>query len=373
MGLHVPGVDPESHLITSERQSLQKCANGFPPVLVDGHKSSIIITYSRSTPFIVREPVELSVRKWADQFESAVPLRICFAWSHIGNDTLGATSNAFLPRDPITNPLLTDAAYTPALAASIEGVDRIESDKYHVHMMLNRDINWHYDIRKRAPDKKYDLSTTVLHELTHGLFFSGTIKMGEERNANKAEFQRNRPGRFDQFMQVEDNIGVVRSCKNPADLYKAVTSPNLRYVDKPRGANFGLYAPYPFAEGSSTYHFNNTRSLNRDCARLNIPPRQCSDLMTHELVYSYTQRNLGETTLRVYRSVRSSRQALAKGAKCDVPDYSTWYSAASAGSRERQIGPFKLPTWTIAAVAGIAGLGAVVVIVVLVSSVLGRN
>lgn len=376
MGLHVPGVDPEENLLNLSARSSQQCGDGgLGPVPVVGTKSQIIITYTTNTPVEVRSPVEFAVKKWADEFESSVPLRICFAWAKntVAKQTLGATSTPFVTTGEVHPNLRDDSIYNPALASALAGEDMISADKYHVHMLLNNRIDWHKDTSTQATNRQYDLSTTVLHELTHGLFFSGTIKVPS--SGGTATYSNQRPGRFDQFMKVVGDIGVVRACKESKDLFNAVTSDNLRFFDEQSGSNFGLFAPYPFASGSSMYHFNNTRALKQDCAAMNIATdnEMCSDLMTHELLPDYTQRVLGETTLRVYRAMKSSAAGAGRGRKCDVPDSSKRAPSGEGSSSPSAAAPsFTLPPWGIAAVAVLGGVGAILVFGVIVSSVAGR-
>lgn len=371
MGLHVPGVDPETNIRMSLPSS--QCANtNSPPTRIAGQKCTIEITYSASTEEKAKRPVEIAVRKWTDEFDSAVTIRICFGWGGVeeaalGEKTLGTTNTPFFTHGKDHSNLRDDAVYNPALASSLQGEDMIPEGQFHVHMLLNRMIPWHYDETTEAPSKKYDLATTVLHELTHGLFFSGTIEVPQDERS--ASYMHKVPGRFDSFMRVEGDIGVVRSCAEPDRLFNAVTSPYLRFFDEENTANFALFAPYPFASGSSIYHFNNTKSLLRECNELGIPDLSCSDLMTHELVYAYTQRSLGETTLRVYRAMRSNAAGPPSGRKCDVADNSG-RNGLAFGTND----PFTLPLWAIITVAGLGGLGAILVFGVIISSVTrGKN
>lgn len=379
MGLHIPGIDPESNILRiTERQTANQCRNGQqPPVLIIGKKSQISITYTFETPSEVRIPVEFSIRKWADEFESNIRLRICFAWGPIDGKTLGATTTPYFTkgrgRTGGHKNLKLDVLYNPSLASALEDEDMIPGDRYHIHMLLNRAIRWHFDTSRRAPSKKYDLATTVLHELTHGLFFSGTVNI---RNITEASYTNKLPGRFDQFMKVGENIGVVRSCRRGEDLFNAITSNNLRFTDRRSGTDFALFAPRSFEAGSSMYHFNSTASLEANCDSLGIDRDDCSDLMTHELVYEYTRRTLGETTLRVYRTMRSASVGPAKGEECSVPLFPNRQAPGRGISPQGgdDVGPqFVMPGWGIITVAVIGGIGVLMVFGVVINAMVGRR
>lgn len=367
LGMHIPGVDPVTQL--TSRATITSCDKERRRG-VHGDKSSIHIDYSRSAPATIFAPVEYALRLWADEFSSKEPIRICFVWGGSLEDlTLGATNSPFFIDGSDHDKLKDGVSYSPALASMLEGRDVIPSD-YHVHMTLNDKIPWHMDNGIKAPFKKYDLATTVLHELTHGLFFSGTIKA--KVNRREAEFSEKRPARFDTFMKADRRIGVASMCANEKrGLFNAITHPDLRFIDEATGASFGLYSPAAFVMGSSTYHFHN-ESLKSDCAGNNIAESECSDLMTHQLNDGYTQHRIGETTLRVLRAMQSSDEGVGGGDKCDLPDNPIPESSNSQGVGEDGL-DFKLPTWGIATVAIVAGVGSILVFGVVISSVVSRR
>lgn len=368
LGMDVPGIDTISSFgqRTTDRDG---CNPDSSPTVVWGTKSQIAIFYSPSTPHFARIPVQNSVRKWADVFDSSVRIRICFKWSSLGQLTLGATSSLFVAAGEAFDKLIPDTLYSPALASALQGVDVLPSSSFHLSMTLNAKISWHVDENTRAPAKKFDLATTVLHELTHGLFFTGTIKADSE--TKKASFTNSFAGRFDQFMKVGSvGVGVARTCKNQSELYRAVTNPSLRFVSG--STEFGLYAPRVFEPGSSMYHLNN-ETLKSDCEKNNIRPNDCSDLMTHQLEDGYTQRVIAETTLRIYRALRGKGGGVPKGKNCILPDVPVESTSGASTNANSEGTAFVLPTWGIATVAVIAGVGAILVFGVVVSSVTSRR
>lgn len=84
-----------------------------------------------------------------------------------------------------------------------------------------------------------------------------------------AQFQQGMSGRFDEFLEVEDDMGVERWCIDGGQLYNTVRSPKLRcldadscpklrfvdadscpklgFVDADSGTALGLYAPSEFS------------------------------------------------------------------------------------------------------------------------------
>lgn len=365
LGHHVPGVDRPPFAA----RALDDCDGGEQRD-VYGSRSRITVTYSPSTLPGVHRPVEYAVRLWADAFESKDPIRLCFVWSDSLEElTLGATNSPFVVMGDNFSALKDGVAYSPALASAMQGEDVVEN-QFHVKMILNEKIKWHFDTGSEAPFGKYDLATTVLHELSHGLFFSGTIQA--DPNNRKAQFAEGQPGRFDVFMSVVGRVPVAQKCGgDDKNLFNAITNPSLRMKDDATGANFGLYSPPLFVPGSSTYHFDN-ETLSADCAGNNIPKSDCSDLMTHQLDDGYTQHSIGETTLRVLRAMKSSGDGVRGGEQCDLPESPIPDTSNSQGVGGGAL-DFKLPTWGIATVAVVAGVGFILVFCVVISSVVARR
>lgn len=360
--VHIPGLDPiqEATLVRNDDFS---CDTVGLRVL-SGKTSEFAISYSGSTPDYVKPPVERAVQLWSDEFRSSVRIRICFSWAtNLADSTLGAATSPIFISGIESPKLRNDALYSPSMASALSEEDVLQEDTFHVKMVLNSAIDWHLDTVSPAPFNKFDVTTTVLHELTHGLFFSGTIKA--DAATRRANFSRNTPGRFDQMMQVENSIPVARRCTDPKNLFNAITNPTLKFVDTASEADFGLYSPGLFTSGSSVYHFDNL-TLSADCERANIRREDCSDLMTPQLNMGYTQRSIGETTSRVLKAMMSLSAGVVGDANCDLPD-----SPLDAGSADAIA--FKLPTWGKATVGGVAAVGAIMVAGVVISSILAKR
>lgn len=360
LSVHIPGVDPIHQVFQSRQTQPEDPPNEQKIVL--GAASEFAISYTPDTPADVRNAVEFAVEKWAQRFQSEVRIRILFKWaSNLGDSTLGAATS---PTYVSGGDLRGDVSYSPALASAIQRRD-VSPSTVHVTMVLNRRVRWHLDFGRRAPFDRFDLATTVLHELTHGLFFSGSI--AGDNVTRTANFGSNRPGRFDQFMRVEGNIPVARVCaRNETNLFNAVTNPTLRFVDRDSGANFALFAPGRYQKTSSSYHFE-SKFLPQDCQSGGIEPSQCSDLMTHQLNVGYTQQEIGETTFRVLRAMRSDAVGVLGTASCNLPD------SPLTSEIDDTVATFTLPSWGIVTVAVVAGVGALMVVGVVFSSVAARK
>lgn len=364
-------------------------------MVANGTQSNFVTYFTNNTPDTVRRVMRRMCQIWADRFVSRVEMRICLKWEELDEGTLGATSTLVFIDGSRYSRLKNKVLYTPALGSALHGSDLIDPGGHHVIMVLNNLILWHLDLDETSRLDRFDLATTILHELTHGLFFTGAIQYtptststtspsssNTESSENSssgqsASFRFGNAARFDQFIRVEGNISVAKSCngdnipKNGENLYNAIRSPNLQLVGRLRNRVFemGLHAPRVYARGSSVYHFNN-ETIEEDCDRSGIPSGACSDLMTHELKQGYTNRDLGQTTLGVYDLMRSQQDGVKAGAPCVVQDYQP-DDSGPGGSGEP--GTFDLSTWGIIIISVVGAVGVILVVSVVVNTIVSRR
>jgi hypothetical protein len=342
-------------------------------VRIEGRRSTMVVSYDAATPAEARRPFEDGVRLWADVLPSAVEIRIWVAWQEINGGTLAAASTPFFVPGSSkgADKLDDDTIYGPVLAAALQGNDFIGADEVHVSMVFNKRAAWHYGAGD-APFDKWDLATTSLHELTHGMFFAGVVDVDPARGVGFFSSGSMRPSRFDRFLTASSGAGLATMCNgNGTYFYNAVTNGGLSFTDAAHaGTSFALFSPTTFQPGSSTYHHDPSR-LAADCKSAGIAHADCSDLMTQKLPNGYTQRALGEPVLRMLAAVLSDSAGVKGAAGCDV-------SAGVAGRDGSEGGAafgerFDLPPWAIATVTGIAAIGVLAVVVALASSVLARR
>jgi hypothetical protein len=228
--------------------------------------------------------------------------------------------------------LVDSLVYGSVMAMTLQGTDFIAASEFHIQMVLNSEVPFHTDLRSNAPISQWSLSSVALHELCHGLFMSGQVTTSKSERMASFNPAAPLPGRFDAFLAISSGAGVAAACTNKSDFYNAVTSSALRFKDPASsGTNFGLYSPADFAKGSSVYHFD-AQTLASDCAANGIPTGDCSDIMTSALSNGYTQRSIGEPTLRVMRALLGKSSGMGSGGNC----------SSSAGGVTRSSNSFDL-------------------------------
>jgi len=134
-----------------------------------------------------------------------------------------------------------------------------------MHITYNRNFSWYYGTDGNPPLSQYDLMTVVLHEICHGLNFSGSMNLGSWG------YGTGYPNIYDVFMRDGSGTQLIdtSSYPNPSiALANALRSDNIWFHGSQAMAANGnqrvkMYAPPTWRSGSSYSHldyntFNNT-------------------------------------------------------------------------------------------------------------------
>ena len=65
--------------------------------------------------------------------------------------------------------------YAESLANALHGSD-LGPSKFDMHITYNQNFTWYYGTDGNTPATQMDLMTVVLHEICHGLNFSGSAQ-----------------------------------------------------------------------------------------------------------------------------------------------------------------------------------------------------
>lgn len=241
------------------------------------HDSDIIVRYV-GFPDSARVAFEYAVSIWKSLISSSVPIHIEARWQALGTNVL---ANCRLG-DVMVNfegAPQANVYYPIALAAKL--MDRQVSGSGSPDMIVsfNSAISWYYNLDGDTPVSKYDLVSTALHEIAHGLGFTGLFYVNAARTLGLLGLGDGRPAIFDIYVQDFQRRSLLEQFYYPnpsASLLGAFTS-NQLYSGSYLGARWNngnrprLYAPGTFNEGSSIYHLNTST----------YPYGNANSLMTH--------------------------------------------------------------------------------------------
>ncbi len=222
---------------------------------------------------------EAAVDIWEYLIDSDIPIYIDAIWDSLAVNVLGScgATNYLQNFEGAPKP---NTYYPIALAEKLMNEEVTGIGQPDMRARFNKNINWYLGTDGNPPSNQYDLLSTVLHEICHGLGFIGFFYKPNDQNI--AGYGRNTGHHacsFDHFIEDSQkerltNTGIFA---NPsADLFEAVTSENL-WFDSPMYKNLidlakpRLYAPPSWNSGSSVYHLNDA----------SYPAGTANSLMTH--------------------------------------------------------------------------------------------
>jgi hypothetical protein len=235
--------------------------------LKSGSSTNIIVTYHNFS-VSAKKAFQYAVDIWAGLVTSSQPIYIDAYWKKLGARVLGSCgpTNYYMGYDG----LLMDSTYFPtAVAEKLTKLALNDEGEPDLIANFSSDSEWYYGTDGLTPAGKYDLVTVVLHELCHGLGFTGSMNV--ESGIGSWGWGANFPFIFDHFLNDQATNSVLDTTlypNNSAKLKTAITSGEVYFSGPYTISNYGkrvaLYTPTSWDEGSSVYHVNTTFSTGTE-------------------------------------------------------------------------------------------------------------
>ena len=197
---------------------------------------------------------------WETIIGSSVPITIDAAWvDNLPSGVLGHSGALNNYRDFSGAPR-AGTFYPITLANALHGSD-LDPAQPDIYMGFSSTYNWYAGTDGNTPNTKYDLASVVLHEICHGLGFSGSLRV--DGGVGKW-WWANYPVSYDTF--AEDNSGksLIDTSVYPDNsvaLANALTSTKVYFNGAAANAANGggrvkLYCPSSWKSGSSYSHLD---------------------------------------------------------------------------------------------------------------------
>ncbi|MEA2625115.1 MAG: hypothetical protein QOD06_1160 [Candidatus Binatota bacterium] len=211
-----------------------------------------------------RTAFEAAVDHWARIVDGTVPIVVQASFDPLGGTSsraiLGQASTTTIHRDFAGAPRAS-TWYAAPLANELAGTDLNGPFQPEIFAQFNSDVDgavvlgstgWYYGTDAQ-PGRDVDFVTVALHELCHGLGFFDTVDPDTGGWAYG--------GAPDSFSLNLFTPGLGRfDAMTAADRRAAITSGNVSFVGgnvvQAKGAGAPIYAPDPYAPGSSISHFD---------------------------------------------------------------------------------------------------------------------
>lgn len=221
-------------------------------------------------PEKARAALSYSTSVWAGVLTSPVPITIRACWSDLGNATVLGYSGIGVYRKDFQGAKFANTWYGASLANSMAGYD-LDPDITDINITYNSRFSWYFGLDAHPASYQHDFVTVVLHEIGHGLNFSGLVEYNSRNGIGSWGFNTGSPGIFDLFIRDGNGNHIINTAvynNNSTELGKALQSNNLWFhgSNAMRANNNNrvkIYTPTTWRDGSSYSHldyntFNNT-------------------------------------------------------------------------------------------------------------------
>lgn len=241
-------------------------------------KSEIIVSYSLFPQEAIKA-FEYAIGIWESIIESEIPINIQANWRLKDKNNLGSAGPTEFYAN-FENAPRKNRFYPVAVAEKITKTEINAVSLADITATFNSDIQWYFGTDGQTPKGLYDFVTVVLHEIAHGLGFTGFFYVLNELGGYKYE-KVGDAAAFDFMIENRNRRDLLNTAYYPLlskELFNAFTS-NALYTNSPvaiaqNGGNLPrLYAPLDYSEGSSIYHLNT----------ITYPTANENSLMTHAM------------------------------------------------------------------------------------------
>lgn len=135
--------------------------------------ATILVNYT-GFPDEARDAFQYAVDIWAQELNTTVPIVVDASWEPLGGSVLGSAGPINLSRRTVGG---STYLFPIALANQLAGQD-LSPDNADIRARFSSNrSNWYFGTDGNVPWNALDFVTVVLHELGHGLGFTGGLRI----------------------------------------------------------------------------------------------------------------------------------------------------------------------------------------------------
>lgn len=233
--------------------------------------SNIFSVTGTDVPTEVMSVMDYCTSVWSQYIATDVPINVSVSWQELKSNV-----NAYAK--PTTFYSFNDVYYPAALAEKIKGKN-LNGNNPDIEVVINKNMDWSLDVNAIPAEKQYDLATTLIHELAHGLGIMGNI---EEKTLESNDFPS--PTIYDLFVCDSTMTPIVQCQTTPFSINNEVLcSDSLfwggQFAYAYCGEHLELYAPAAFNSGSTVYHLHENRYPSGSGYELMTPVLRSSEII----------------------------------------------------------------------------------------------
>ncbi len=187
-----------------------------------------------------------------------IPIRVSIDFNKTSRSNVIATGEATSFEIGFSDLALSNFFYPISLAEKIAGKEINGSSSADIIIIINKELDWHYDITTNDIGVKFDFITLFTHEMIHGLGFQSMVSV----ISNTVDTSTNL-SIFDAHIVDKNGLHLYPNYfKEGEDASKSlITSDTLFFTNNNFSSLFidsriPLYAPNSFSSGNSIHHLN---------------------------------------------------------------------------------------------------------------------
>lgn len=222
----------------------------------------IVVNYV-AFPEEAKNAFEYAVSIWETIIESDMPIHMKATWnSSLGVNTLASCGPETYYADFKDAPY-EDRYYPVAIAEKIAGEELNGSSRADIEANFSSKIDWYFGTDGATPDTTHDFVSVVIHEIAHGLGFTGFFFVDDDLGGY-GYYEMGNTTSFDHLVVRNTGVELVDTSayKNLSGELKGALESAALYAQSPvakyrnEGQKPRLYAPVEFNGGSSIYHLS---------------------------------------------------------------------------------------------------------------------
>lgn len=225
------------------------------------NRTTFNLSYLNATEDAKRA-AEYAAGIWESLVNTTVPVNIVIRMETLDEDILAMSrpSTFFMNFDgtPVRN-----VYYSVALAEKLSG-EELNPGNPDIVCSFNQNLLWYFGTDGNTPVEKYDFVTAVLHEIAHGLGFSGFYK--DDGSVGFFNNGSNLPAIYDWYVFNSKNQQLADKNlfhRPSVELHRQLTSGKLQFVQEESETLrvSEIYAPPVWNDGASIYHLTGGNGL----------------------------------------------------------------------------------------------------------------
>jgi hypothetical protein len=229
-----------------------------------GSANTIFNVNSENLTEDAKHALNYAVHIWEGFFLSTVPVDVFVKMEPLDADILAKSRPAsfFMNFEGAPN---KNVYYPVALVEKLSGKN-LNPGNHDIICSFNQNLPWYFGTDGNTPETHYDFVTAVLHEIAHGLGFSGFFKddgtNGFLNNGHKF------PSIYDLYVFNTNEQQLANSALFPSpsvQLHNALVSGELRFLasngNEKNARISGIYSPPYWNDGASIYHLTDDEGL----------------------------------------------------------------------------------------------------------------